>query len=311
MTNHCRQVLCGSAVALVLLTAAGSASAQLHTTGQNVQPVFEGWQRNPDGSFTMVFGYLNRNYVEEPHIPVGPNNFFEPGPADRSQPTHFYPRRQSFVFEVIVPADWGEKQDLVWTVTHNGRTDKAYGSLWPVWEIEEGVWKANRGSGVRGRMGRDYDPNQRPSLKVLGDATQIIALPDTLTLTVSVSDDGKPGPQRQRQPTRPDDGVRPVPRTTGVPGVARNVTPATQDMVKARVAYETGLAVSWIHYRGSGKVTFDPMAVPIKSDGTAVTAVRFSDPGTHVLRAYADDGVLTTPAEVTVIVKGAVPEVRR
>jgi len=311
MTSHPCQVLYGSVVVLFLVTA-GSANAQLHTTGQNVQPVFEGWQHNPDGSFTMVFGYLNRNYMEEPHIPVGPNNFFEPGPADRSQPTHFYPRRQSFVFEVTVPADWGEKQDLVWTVTHNGRTDKAYGSLWPIWEIEEGVWKANRGSGIRGRTGRDYEPNQRPSITVLVENTLTLALPETLTLTVSVSDDGKPGPRPpgQQQP-RADDGVRPVPSTTGVPGVARNVTPATQDMVKARVAYETGLAVSWIQYRGPGKVTFDPMAVPIKSDGKAVTAVRFSEPGTYVLRAYADDGVLTTPAEVTVIVKGAAPEVRR
>ena len=97
-----------------------------------MQPVFEGWERNDDGSFTMVFGYLNRNYQEQPIIPVGPNNFFEPGPADRGQPTHFYNRRQQFVFTVRVPADWGREQDLVWSVTHNGRTDYAYGHLWPV-----------------------------------------------------------------------------------------------------------------------------------------------------------------------------------
>ena len=33
--------------------------------GQNVQPVFEGWERNGDGSFNMLFGYLNRNYEEQ------------------------------------------------------------------------------------------------------------------------------------------------------------------------------------------------------------------------------------------------------
>ena len=64
----------------------------------------------------MVFGYLNRNYQEQPHVPVGSHNFFEPGDTDRRQPTHFYNRRQSFVFEVQVPADWGDK-DLIWTVT--------------------------------------------------------------------------------------------------------------------------------------------------------------------------------------------------
>ena len=32
-----------------------------YSRGQNVAPVFEGWERNPDGSYNMVFGYLNRN----------------------------------------------------------------------------------------------------------------------------------------------------------------------------------------------------------------------------------------------------------
>src|ERR1700733_8830092 len=32
--------------------------------GQDVVPSFDGWLRNSDGSFTMVFGYFNRNYEE-------------------------------------------------------------------------------------------------------------------------------------------------------------------------------------------------------------------------------------------------------
>ena len=32
-----------------------------YNSGQSVQPVSEGWTRNPDGSFSMWFGYLNRN----------------------------------------------------------------------------------------------------------------------------------------------------------------------------------------------------------------------------------------------------------
>ena len=32
-----------------------------YSSGQNVVPVYEGWERNPDGSFNMVFGYMNRN----------------------------------------------------------------------------------------------------------------------------------------------------------------------------------------------------------------------------------------------------------
>src|SRR6266851_5153586 len=91
-----RSVRRGYAYVLALLMAlVGSAHAQtMFLTGQNVQPIFEGWQQNPDGTFSFLFGYLNRNYEEEPFIPVGANNTFEPGPADRGQPTHFYARRQ-------------------------------------------------------------------------------------------------------------------------------------------------------------------------------------------------------------------------
>ena len=81
-----------------------------YATGQNVAPVFEGWEKNPDGSFSFRFGYLNRNYEEEPEIPVGSNNSFSPGPADRGQPTHFYTRRQQFMFKVRVPPDFGKQK---------------------------------------------------------------------------------------------------------------------------------------------------------------------------------------------------------
>jgi hypothetical protein len=37
--------------------------------------------------------------------------------------------------------------------------------------------------------------------------------------------------------------------------------------------------------------------------GKATTKATFSKPGTYVLRAYADDGVLVAPVNVTVIVE--------
>ena len=105
-----------------------------YANGQDVVPAFEGWERNADGSFNMVFGYMNRNYEEEIDLPVGPDNMIEPGPADQGQPTHFYVRRQQFVFKVRVPKDWGKK-DLIWTLRVNGKTEKAYASLLPFWEL--------------------------------------------------------------------------------------------------------------------------------------------------------------------------------
>src|SRR5579863_7328365 len=101
-----RRFLAASA-ALVLVIAARTQVQ--YARGQDVAPVFEGWERNADGTFSMVFGYLNRNYEEELDIPVGPANNIEANAGasgDRGQPTHFYPRRQRFVFRVVVPADW-------------------------------------------------------------------------------------------------------------------------------------------------------------------------------------------------------------
>src|SRR6266446_6075078 len=76
-------------------------------TGADVIPIYEGWYKNPDGTLSLSFGYLNRNYEEEVDIPVGPANRIEPGPEDQGQPTHFYPRRQRGVFVVVLPANAG------------------------------------------------------------------------------------------------------------------------------------------------------------------------------------------------------------
>lgn len=136
MLSHVRRIV-GASLALLLAASGDVARAQTpFLRGQGVQPVYEGFQKNADGTISMVFGYLNRNFREEPFIPVGANNFFEPGPQDRGQPTHFDPRRQSFIFMVKLPVDWGNK-DLVWTINHNGRTATAIGSLLPSWIIDE------------------------------------------------------------------------------------------------------------------------------------------------------------------------------
>ena len=51
------------AISAVSAVSSGRVSAQVrYATGQDVVPVFEGWERNADGSFNMVFGYMNRNY---------------------------------------------------------------------------------------------------------------------------------------------------------------------------------------------------------------------------------------------------------
>ena len=310
MREHTRLALVSVLALALAVVAAGSARSQtLFLKGQNVQPAYEGWERNPDGTITMVFGYLNRNYEEALHIPVGADNFFEPGPPDRGQPTHFYPRRQSFVFRVTVPADWGNER-LIWTMTYNGRTSTASGNLMPVWELDPGVYKSNRNiGGNSGRYEKDWAENEPPSVRLVGNDAVTITLPERLTLTVTASDDGQ---QSGRQTSRPRTGATPAVPPRSVPGFRREHSdgrgrPIGQNMVQASAAYETGLAVSWLHYRGRGTVTFEPRVAPIDSaaGGTAATSVRFSEPGTYILRAVADDSVLVTSVNVTVVVKEA------
>ena len=123
-----------SLLALVLAVSAvpAPASAQTYARGQNVAPAFEGWEQNEDGSFNFLFGYMNRNWLEEIDVAVGEDNAFSPGPADRGQPTHFLPRRNRFVFKVRVPSDWGDRE-LVWTLTSQGVTEKAYATKLPLY----------------------------------------------------------------------------------------------------------------------------------------------------------------------------------
>src|SRR6266496_4769196 len=109
------------AVALLAQSTLDPSGSRRRATGAAVAPVFEGWEPNRDGTFSLYFGYQNRNWQEELDIPVGENNFFSPGPLDRGQPTHFLVNRQKLMFSVVVPRDFGN-QTLVWTIISHGRT---------------------------------------------------------------------------------------------------------------------------------------------------------------------------------------------
>jgi len=106
----------------------------LHTSGQSVTAAYEGWFKNDDGSFSMLFGYFNRNLKEELDIPVGDDNRFEPGAPDQGQPTHFLPRRQWGVFTVTVPQNFGTEK-LTWTLVANGQATAVPAHLDARWEI--------------------------------------------------------------------------------------------------------------------------------------------------------------------------------
>jgi hypothetical protein len=91
-------------------------------SGASVTPAFEGWYENPDGSYSLLVGYYNRNTAETLDIPVGPLNKIEPGEPDQGQPTHFETGRQWGVFVIRVPKDFGNKA-VRWTIEANGERE--------------------------------------------------------------------------------------------------------------------------------------------------------------------------------------------
>ncbi len=124
------------AVAVVSRQAIGQTPlAPAAPSGQTATPAFEGWYKNADGTFSLSFGYYNRNQTEVLSVPIGPDNSISPGDPNQGQPTYFYPRRHWGVFAVKVPADFGDKK-LVWTLTVRGKTYAIPGSLREEWQID-------------------------------------------------------------------------------------------------------------------------------------------------------------------------------
>lgn len=249
-------------------------------SGQDIQPYFEGWIRNKDGSFDLVFGYFNRNWSEELAIPAGPANTIEPGGPDRGQPTYFLPRRQSWIYRVRVPADFG-KGVVTWTVTANGKTQKAFGELMPVEEITERIVM------TRGNLNPgDDDPNKPPTISIAPIAA---APPNTpVPLVATVADDGLPKPR-----------VKAPARTAPASGDATTIQAQANSSTSER---PRGLTVTWLQLRGPAKARVAPAGAIAVANGKVEATAQFAQPGTYVLRATANDGALSTRADVTVVV---------
>lgn len=287
MAVHVRSI----AAALVLVLGFGlaqGASAQVEidnnfkfNSGQALQPAFEGWSRNPDGTFNMHFGYLNRNWVQELSVPIGPGNSIEPGGPDRGQPTFFYTRTQRNLFTVVVPKDWGKKE-LVWTVTANGKTEKAYGWLQPEWEIDPAG-----GAATGGQTSPELKGNRPPAFVV--EATSATSVGRSVALDALVTDDGIPKPAAAKKPA--------VGQETPPGLVANSDTPVNlPDLAPARGQSAApggvrGPFVTWMVYRGPASASFGSRNIQVK-DGKASTSVSFSTPGEYVLLGRASDRVL-------------------
>lgn len=298
--------------------------AQTYRKGQHIEPAYEGWRANADGTFSFMFGYMNENWEEEPNIPVGENNFFSPGDQDRGQPTRFLPRRNRFTFEVVVPADWGDRE-LVWNLTSpNGQSRKAYATLATDYVVDDVVIASETGSLGAGTSSPESRANIAPVAALVGDAGRNVRVGETLTFQTRVTDDGVP------TPTDPVVQLRQILEFAGQGASAAFLTPEAvykmrmmRPPTKVTVNKVNGLYLSWNVYRGEGKVTFDPPQVrawedtrtdanspwgalwvppPIPENGIYAVNVTFDTPGTYVLWGRADDGGLYHDQYLTVTV---------
>jgi len=316
------------AAAIVLAYQTANTQSLSYSRGQTVSPAFEGWEKNDDGSFNMMFGYMNRNWEEEVDVPVGADNGFSPGDADRGQPTHFLPRRNRFVFKVRVPADWGKKE-LVWTLTTKGKTERAYGTLREDSLVDNLVQASEQGAIGAGISSPEIRANQPPTLTLDGgDRRAQVGQP--LTLIAFAKDDGVPRPRfgpDSREARLVAEARARATKSAPPPPTPRGTMafdPATQRPPSAiTVGSQTGLRHSCFVYRGAGRVTFTPtqakvwedtraganspwaprwMAPAIPEDGKYTVAATFQDPGTYTIRCLASDGALNTPQDVVVTV---------
>ena len=336
-----RLALSGVVLGAIALLGTPAADAQLrasYTEGADVSPGFEGWIPNDDGSYEVVFGYMNRNWEEELHVPVGPDNYlavvprgalddkgehrFDEATADVGQPTYFLPRRNRFTFNVSIPADLAAsissgQLEVVWTLTTNGLTDRAYGSLVRDYMIDNIVIMSETGALGAGSSDERMRSNEPPVISVEGGLERTVGVGEPLTLVATVIDDGIPS----RSNTQ---GIR-----AGDPTPEQQLTRALSPPRRITVGKINALYLGWFVYRGPGEgVAFDPPQVKTWEDTRSfanspwgqfwippvlpendrwVTQVTFDEPGTYILRGRADDGGLFSDVEVTVHVTGQGP----
>ena len=287
----------GFAAALVVFSCIGVAPhAQqelvmepLKDAGLNIYPAFEGWFQNPDGTYTLLVGYYNRNKKQILDIPIGPENKIEPGGPDQGQPTHFLVGRGWGTVAIKVPKDFGDKK-LTWTLTTNGKTVQGIFGLQKGYQIEPFLDAA---------MG-----NKPPTLKFSPTGKELTGPPPPLSEAHVVN--GVVGEPVTLSYWITDDGHEEPP--TG--GGAAAAPPGGAQAPPRRPRISTIVS----KYRGPGDIKFADATPDIDKENKASTTATFSLPGEYFIRIEGNDssGVggggfqcCWTTAYIKAVIKGA------
>jgi hypothetical protein len=253
--------LAGLAGACAMVLSAQLPLEPRHDSGASVTGSFEGWFKNPDGTYSLLLGYFNRNAEQEMDIPIGPNNRIEPGGPDQGQPTHFLSGRQWGIFAIKVPADFGDKK-LTWTIVANGQTMVIPADLKVDYEISPFEEAAVHNTPPVLSFDEHGPIVQGPQGLTVNRTAKVGA---PLQLTIFPSDDAK---------LTTSSGA--PPRNLGGPVV-----------------------LTWSKYRGPGEVKFSKTKPDIEKierkdiqaafTGKSTTTVTFTQPGEYMLNVTAND----------------------
>ena len=162
---------------------------------QPIYPVYDGFLKNPDGSYTLSFAYFSHN-ADVVAVPPGPNNGFIPAPGDRLQPTTFKPGHWRFQCVMVVGPEFDGK--MRWTLgyagTSTGTSERMLQSNWNLVEGAPALAKIDYAKVPRGVC-----LNRAPTVRVLGvtarpnnPPTLSVALNEELNLFGSAHDEGLP-----------------------------------------------------------------------------------------------------------------------
>lgn len=250
--------------------------------GRPVAPFMEGWYANPDGSYTISFGYLNMNDEDVLYIPTGENNYIEPEAFGAMPPTVFLSGRHRGVFGVTMPAEMAENDESIWwrIISPSGDTTQVPGRITAhAYELDYGVrpqgsehplvWFEDEDAAVKGPGG------------IVAGETLSVAAGEPLEITINTRD------------------------------------PSERDPEDPRFREAVPVRVQWFRHQGPGEVEFirhenHPLPEPEEEEdeedspfpssppgpeeitleegfGTAYVLATFSEPGEYVLRAQVDN----------------------
>ena len=183
-------------LALVFVLCPPMMPVLLAQQNQAIYPAYDGFLKNPDGSYTLAFAYFSNN-ASEITIAPGANNSFAPTPGDRQQPITFKPGHWRFQCVMVVGPEFDGK--MRWSLTYAGiTTGTSERMLQSNWNLVEGAPALSKIDYAK--VPKGVCLNRPPTVRVLGVTVRAngpppnlnAALNEELNLFGSVQDEGLP-----------------------------------------------------------------------------------------------------------------------